>query len=92
MRWGTDQILAENCALNGIFSNGNSSQRRATFLLVGQEHAHIEMEKAGYLVLARSASDPRVRERFIAIAKHYRSLAKIEQSIADQRRNKNGCN
>jgi hypothetical protein len=44
--------------------------------------------EAGYLQLARSASDPDVRDRFIAIAQHYRSLAKIEQSIADQRLNK----
>ena len=32
------------------------------------------------------ASD--VRERLVAIVRHYRSLAKIEQSIADQRPNK----
>jgi hypothetical protein len=38
-----------------------------------------------YLQLARSSSDPDLRDRFIAIAQHYRSLAKIEQSIADQR-------
>jgi hypothetical protein len=38
--------------------------------------------------LARSASDPDVQERFVAIAQHYRSLAKIEQSNADQRPNK----
>jgi hypothetical protein len=41
--------------------------------------------EAGYLQLARAESDPDVRDRFIAIAQHYRSLAKIEQSIADQR-------
>jgi hypothetical protein len=41
--------------------------------------------EARYLQLARSTSDPDVRDRFIAIAQHYRSLAKIEQSIADQR-------
>ena len=44
--------------------------------------------EARYLQLARSTSDPDVRERFVAIAQHYRSLAKIEQSIADQRPNK----
>jgi hypothetical protein len=42
------------------------------------------------LELARSASDAELRDRFVAIAQHYRSLAKIEQSIADQRPNKNG--
>jgi hypothetical protein len=41
--------------------------------------------EARYLQLARSASDPNVRDRFIAIARHYRSLAMIEQRIADQR-------
>src|SRR5246127_2676609 len=46
--------------------------------------------EARYLQLARSASDPDLRDRFVAIAQHYRSLAKIEQSIADQRPNKNG--
>src|SRR5262249_43027923 len=46
----------------------------------------------GYLQLARSASDPDVRDRFITIARHYRSLAEIEQRIADQRPNKNGGN
>jgi hypothetical protein len=40
------------------------------------------------LQLARLAADPDVRDRFVAIAQHYRSLAKIEQSIADQSSNK----
>ena len=48
--------------------------------------------EASYLELARSASDPDARDRFIGIAQHYRSLAKIEQSIADQRPNKHGGN
>jgi hypothetical protein len=43
--------------------------------------------EAKYLQLARSAPDPNLKERFVAIAHHYRSLAKIEQSIADQRPN-----
>jgi rubrerythrin len=46
--------------------------------------------EAGYVQLARLASDPDVRDRFIAIAEHYRSLAKIEQSIADQKSTKKG--
>ena len=48
--------------------------------------------EAGYLQLARSTRDPDVRDRFIAIAQHYRSLATIEQSIADQRPRKNSNN
>ena len=39
--------------------------------------------ETGYLQLARSASDPDARDRFIGIAQHYRSLAMIEQRIAD---------
>ena len=46
--------------------------------------------EARYLQLARSASDSDLKERFVTIAQHYRSLAKIEQSIADQRPNKKG--
>jgi hypothetical protein len=37
--------------------------------------------EASYLELARSVSDPDARDRFIGIAQHYRSLAKIEQSM-----------
>jgi hypothetical protein len=44
-----------------------------------------------YLRLAHSASIPDVRDRFVTIARHYRSLAKIEQSIADQRPNQKGA-
>jgi hypothetical protein len=44
--------------------------------------------EARYLQLAQRAFDARLRDRFVAIAQHYRSLAKIEQSIADQRPNK----
>ena len=39
--------------------------------------------EASYIELARSASDPDARDRFIGIAQHYRSLAMIEQRIAD---------
>jgi hypothetical protein len=46
--------------------------------------------EARYLELAHTTSDPGLRDRFVSIAQHYRSLAKIEQSIADQRPNKNG--
>jgi hypothetical protein len=44
--------------------------------------------EARYLQLAQTASDAGLRDRFVAIAQHYRSLAKIEQSIGDQRPNK----
>lgn len=45
-----------------------------------------------YLKMANSACEPSVQDRFIAIARHYRSLATIEKSIADQRPNKNAHN
>jgi hypothetical protein len=49
-------------------------------------------EEAKYLQLAHSSPDPDVRDRFVTVAQHYRSLAKIEQSIADQRPPKKGGN
>jgi len=64
-------------------------QPKARAILVSWARAREYRDgEAGYLQLARLASDPDVRDRFIAIAQHYRSLAKIEQSIADQRPNK----
>jgi hypothetical protein len=41
--------------------------------------------QARYLRVARWSSDPDMRDRFITVAEHYRSLAEIEQNIADQR-------
>jgi hypothetical protein len=68
-------------------------QPRARDVLISWARAREYRDgEASYLQLARSASDPDVRDRFIAIAQHYRSLAKIEQRIADQRPNKNGGN
>jgi hypothetical protein len=68
-------------------------QPRARDVLISWARAREYRDgEASYLQLARSASDPDVRDRFIAIARHYRSLAKIEQRIADQRPNKNGGN
>jgi hypothetical protein len=68
-------------------------QPKARSILISWARARDYRDSAtSYLQLARSASDPEVRDRFIAIAQHYRSLAKIEQSIADQRPTKNGGN
>jgi hypothetical protein len=68
-------------------------QPKARDILISWARARAYRDgEAGYLQLARSAFDPDVRGRFIAIAQHYRSLAKIEQGIADQRPNKNGDN
>ena len=65
---------------------------RARDILVSATRAREYREgEARYLRLARSASVPDVRDRFVTIARHYRSLAKIEQSIADQRPNQNGA-
>jgi hypothetical protein len=69
----------------------DQSQRfrpRARDILVSATRAREYRDgEARYLRLARSASVPDVRDRFVTIARHYRSLAKIEQSIADQRPN-----
>jgi hypothetical protein len=46
--------------------------------------------EAKYVRLARASSDPDLRDRFATVAQHYRSLAKIERSIADQRPHKRG--
>jgi hypothetical protein len=43
--WGTDRIPEQNCGLKQVFSSGDSSQRRAIFLLVGRERANIATEK-----------------------------------------------
>ena len=54
------------------------------FWLVGREHANV-----GIALLATgnchiAPADPDVRDRFVAIAQHYRALAVAERSIADQ--------
>ena len=68
-------------------------QPRARDILVSWTRAREYRDKeASYLQRAQSASDLDARERFIGIAQHYRSLAKIEQSIADQRPNRNSRN
>ena len=68
-------------------------QPRARDILVSWTRAREYRDgEARYLQLAHSASDPDLRDGFVAIAQHYRSLAKIEQSIADQRPNKKGGN
>ena len=56
------------------------------------ESTRISRWRSWLLTRARLASDPDVRDRFTAIARHYRSLAKIEQSITDQRPNKRADN
>jgi hypothetical protein len=66
---------------------------RARDILISWTRAREYRDKeANYLHLARSASDADARERLIGIAQHYRSLAKIEESIGDQRPNKMGEN
>jgi len=85
--WGTDLIPEQNCALADF--QQQKFQPKARDILISWARAREYRDgEAGYLQLARSACHPDVRDRFIAIAQHYRSLAKIEQSIADQRPNK----
>lgn len=43
------------------------------------------MDRAtSYWKLSHTTPDPDVRDRFVAIAQHYRALAVAERSIADQ--------
>jgi hypothetical protein len=58
---------------------------KARDVLVSWARAREYLDRAtGYLKLAHATPDPAVRDRFIAIAQHYRALAVAEQSIADQ--------
>ena len=60
-------------------------QPKARDVLVSWARAREYLDRAGsYLKLARATPDPHVRDRFIAVAQHYRALAVAEQSIADQ--------
>jgi hypothetical protein len=86
--WGSDLFPEQNCALKRIFSDKDPNQRRPTIPTSWARAREYRDGEAGYVQLARLASDPDVRDRFTAIARHYRSLAKIEQSITDQRPNK----
>jgi hypothetical protein len=75
---------AELCVAVASFQQ-QKYQPRARDILVSWARAREYRDgEARYLQLARSASDPDLRDRFVGIAQHYRSLAKIEQSIADQ--------
>jgi hypothetical protein len=61
-------------------------QPRARDVLVSWARAQdYRKREANYLALAQSAPDSDARNRLVTIARHYRSLAEIEQSIADQR-------
>ena len=60
-------------------------QPRARDVLVSWARARECRDRAtGYLQLAKSAPAPDVRDRFIAIAQHYRALAIAERRIANQ--------
>jgi hypothetical protein len=60
-------------------------QPGARELLLRWARAHAYWDRAAeYCELARSASDADVRQRFIVIAQHYRTLAKAEERSAEQ--------
>jgi hypothetical protein len=60
-------------------------QPGARELLLRWARAHAYWDRAAeYWKLARSASDADVRQRFIVIAQHYRTLAKAEERSAEQ--------
>ena len=60
-------------------------QPKARDVLVSWGRAREYLDRAtSYTNLAHETPDPDVRDRFIAVAQHYRALAAAEQSIADQ--------
>jgi hypothetical protein len=60
-------------------------QPKARDVLVSWARAREYLDRAaGYLKSADATPDPAVRDRFIAIAQHYRALAVAERDIADQ--------
>lgn len=60
-------------------------QPKARDVLVSWARAREYLDRAaGYLKSADATPDPAVRDRFIAIAQHYRALAVAERNIADQ--------
>ncbi len=56
---------------------------RELLLIWARAHAYRDRATA-YLDRARSASDADVRDRFVVIAQHYRTLAKAEERSAEQ--------
>jgi hypothetical protein len=59
---------------------------KARDVLVSWSRAREYLDRAtSYLKLAHATPDSAVRDRFIAMAEHYRALAVAEQSIANQR-------
>src|ERR1700722_11032431 len=60
-------------------------QPKARDVLVSWARAREYLDRAaGYLKSADETPDHAVRDRFIAIAQHYRALAVAERNIADQ--------
>jgi hypothetical protein len=60
-------------------------QPRARDILVSWARAkEYRNREAGFLRLARFAPDSASQNRLVTVARHYRSLAEIEQSIADR--------
>ena len=89
--WGTDPVT-EHCALRRVLSNGDFRPRARDILISWAKAREYLDGETRYLKMADSACEPSVQDRFIAIARHYRSLATIEKSIADQRPNKSAHN
>ncbi len=56
---------------------------RELLLIWARAHAYKDRATA-YLERARSASDDDVRDRFLVVAQHYRTLAKAEERSAEQ--------
>jgi hypothetical protein len=58
---------------------------KARDVLISWARAREYLDRAaGYRKLAHATADPAMRDRYIAIAQHYRALAVAEQRVADQ--------
>jgi hypothetical protein len=69
---------------SSTLNHDRRQQPRARELLLRWARAHAYWDRAAeYCKLARSASDPDVRQRFVVIAQHCRTLAKAEERSAE---------
>jgi hypothetical protein len=70
---------------SSMLDHDRRQQPGARELLLRWARAHAYWDRAAeYCELARLASDADVRQRFVVIAQHYRTLAKAEERSAEQ--------
>jgi hypothetical protein len=81
-RWGILRCHSNHLRQRWTMIGDNRGARE---LLLRWARAHAYWDRAAkYCELARSASDADVRQRFVVISQHYRTLAKAEERSAEQ--------